>query len=168
MAFNPETFMSSAVDPNATSFEVCPEGEYKMMIDSDPKQLTFTEDNKSQVGIKNAKGVSQRTGEPYDFWTLELRCLVLDEEVKKKLGRETVHVRARINLDFAPDGSLDTGPNKNVSLGQLRDAVGQNTPGWTPQQLLGAGPFIGRVRHTANKENPEIKYADVARFARIS
>ena len=166
MTFDTEAFLNSAVDPNATSFEVCPEGEFKMMIDSDPKQLVFTDDPKVQVGIKNPKGVG-KNGEPYNFWTLELRCMVLDEEVKKKLGRESVQVRSRINLDFAPDGTLDTGPNKNVSLGQLREALGQNSPGWNPKQLLGAGPFIGRVRHTANKENPEIKYADVSRFAKV-
>lgn len=166
--FNPEQFINSAVEPNATQFEVCPTGDFKMMIDSDPKQLVVTENPRDQVGIKHAAGTSQKTGEPYDFWTLELRCIVLDETVKKKLGRDTVQVRARVNLDFNESGSLDTGPNKNVQLGQLRDALDQNKPGWKPSELLGAGPFTGRVTHRANKDNPEIKYAEVSKFVKIS
>ncbi len=156
--FNLEQFMNSAVDPNATSFEVCPEGEFKMMIDSDPKQLD----------PKEMQGISAKTGNPYHFWQWELNCIVLDEAVKKKLGRERVTVRARVNLDLSDAGMLETGPNKNVTLGQLRDALGQNKPGWKPSDILGAGPFIGRVKHTANKDNPEIKYADVSRFGKVT
>jgi hypothetical protein len=68
-------------------------------------------------------------------------------------------------LELNEQGKLATGPNKNVSLGRLRDALGQNDPSWTPQKLLGAGPFIGKVSHTQVKE---AIYADVTRAAKIS
>jgi hypothetical protein len=74
----------------------------------------------------------------------------------------------RINLDFDDTGKLVNGPNRNVALGQLREALGQNKPGWTPQQLLGAGPFIGRVKHTSSKTNPEQKFAEVVKAGKIS
>ena len=32
-------------------------------------------------------------------------------------------------LDLTPSGSLDTSKGKNIGLGRLREAVGQNKPG---------------------------------------
>lgn len=153
--FDPNAFMQSAVDPMSTQMEVVPEGDFRFMIDADPKQLT----------PKNIKGTSSKTGEPYDFWQIELNCLLLDDAVKQRLGREKVTVRLRLNLDLNPSGQLEVGPNKNVGLGQLRDALGQNKPGWSPAQLLGAGPFIGKVKHTTTDKGT---FADIQRVAKIS
>ena len=157
MSFDPEKFMNAAVDPNATVFEVCPEGEYPMMIDTDPKQLIPEE----------LSGVSSKSGQPYHFWQMNLNCIVNSDAVKAKLGREKVTVRLRLNLDFDAVGNLETGPNKNVSLGQLRDALSQNQPGWTPARLLGAGPFIGKVKNTTDPKDPNRKYADVVKTGKV-
>ena len=168
MAFDPNAF-SQPVDPLTTVYEVCPEGEFQMMIDSDPKQIQVTTDDTStQFGIRRHVGTSQRTGEPYDFTDWTLACVVMDEKVKARLGRDKVIVRMRLNLDLDENGKIATGPNKNVGLGQLRDALGQNKPGWMATSLLGAGTFIGKVSHTADKTNPSKKYADVTRVAKIS
>jgi hypothetical protein len=161
MAFDPNAFLSTPSDPSPTTYEVTPEGEYQMMLDSDPKTLE----------VKKIEGVSQRTGEPYLFYQLELNCILIGqaaEAAKVKLGRKELSARLRINLDFDDSGRLSSQPNRNVALGQLRDAVGQNKPGWTPQQLLGAGPFMGRIRHQASRTNPEQKFAEVAKVARIA
>jgi len=164
--FDAAKFVDSAVDPLSTQFEVVPEGEWQMMIDTDPKQLVdTTDDDKAPVGIKHHKGVSEKSGKPYDFYDWTLMCVVTDQRVKDKLKRESVKVRMRLGLDLSDAGALATGPNKNVALGRLRDALSQNKPGWTPQQLLGAGPFIGKVSHTQVKD---AVYADVTRAARIS
>lgn len=156
--FDANAFLNTPADPLPTQYEVIPEGEYQMLLDSDPKMLE----------VRKVEGVSSKSGEPYLFYQLELSCLVLDEGVKKKLGRDKVNARMRINLDFDDQGKLTNGPNKNVALGQLREALGQNKPGWTPQALLGAGPFIGRVKHIASKTNPEQKFAEVIRAGKIS
>lgn len=154
--FDVNAFLSSSAEPMATQMEVCPEGEFAFMLDSDGKMLT----------PKNLKGTSQKTGNPYDFWQWELTALCMSEEVKQKLGRQKVPVRLRINLDIdANAGKLETGPNKNVGLGKLRDALKQNNAGWTPQQLLGAGPFLGKVTHT--KDDKGNTYADVVRTAPV-
>lgn len=158
MPFDPQQFMSTPADPLPTTYEVIPEGEYKMMIDTDPKN----------VEVRKIEGISQKSGEPYLFYQLEISCLVLDDALKAKLARERVTARMRINLDFDDNGKLENAPNRNVALGRLRDALGQNKPGWTPQQLLGAGPFIGRVRHTSSQKNPEQKFAEVTGAAKIS
>lgn len=154
--FDPEKFMSAAVDPMATQFEVCPEGEFPFIIDSDPKQLT----------PENIKGVSDRTGKPYDFWQISLVCWCMDDAVRQKLGREKLSCRMRLNLDIDPTtGGLAVGPDKNISLGRLRDALGQNKPGWTPANLLGAGPFIGLVKHTKNDKGT---FADITRVGKVT
>lgn len=163
--FDPVQFASAAVEPLSTQFEVVPEGEWQMMIDTDPKQLVdTTEDDKTQVGIKHIAGTSEKTGKDYDFYQWTLNCVVTDDRVKQKLGRESVKVRMRLSLDL-DGGKLAVGTNKNVALGRLRESLGQNKPGWTPQQLLGAGPFIGKVSHTTVKD---AVYADVTRTAKIS
>lgn len=164
--FDANAFVSSAVDPLATKFEVCPPGEWQMMIDTDPKQLAeTTDDEKSYIGIKHKKGVSEKTGKPYDFHEWTLTCVVVDDRVKQKMQRDRITVRLRLGLDLDSSGKIAGGPDKNVNLGRLREALGQNTPGWTPQQLLGAGPFIGKVTVTQVKDR---EYADVTSVARIS
>jgi hypothetical protein len=153
--FNPEEFMNSSADAMATQVTVCPEGEFPFMIDSEPKQLI----------PENLKGVSKRTGNAYDFWQMTLNCVCLDETVKAKLARQKVTVRLRVNLDLTPTGGLEVGQDKNVALGRLREALGQNTPGWKVANLLGAGPFIGKVEHTTVNGQT---YADISRVAKLS
>jgi hypothetical protein len=54
---------------------------------------------------------------------------------------------------------------KNVSLGKLREAVGQNKPGkpWSPAHLNGAQLDV-LVTHRADKDTGDI-YAEVKRVA---
>lgn len=152
--FDPNAFMTAAADPMPTQMEVLREAEFPFILDTDGKMLI----------PKNIKGVSDKG--PYDFWQLELVALCQDEGEKQRLGRNKISVRMRVNLDLDPNsGRLEVGPNKNVALGKLRDALGQNGPGWTPQRLLGAGPFIGKVKHTQSKGNT---YADIERVTKIS
>lgn len=151
--FNPDEFMQSTVDPLSTTFQVCPEGDYPFIIDSDPKAINF----------RNVKGTSDKG--PYDFHVMEINCICLDDSVKQRLNREKVTVRLSVNLDLDAAGKLDTGKDKNITLGRLRDAVNQNNPGWNPKMLLGAGPFMGKVEHSTSKGNV---YANIVRTAKIS
>lgn len=151
--FDANAFMSQPAEPLKTQYELVPEGDTKLMIDAEGMK------------VNTIKWNDKNTGEPKEFQQLELQCVVLDEAIKAKLGREKVTVRMRIPLDL-DGGKLATGPNKNVRLGQLRDVLGQNVPGWTPQQLLGAGPFIGKIAHSTGSNDQ--KYADVTRVAKIT
>lgn len=153
--FDPNQFMNQPADPMATQYENVKEGEFKMMIDSD---IEFTE----------IKWNDKNTGEPRSVPLMRLNCVVLDDAEKARLGRDKLTVRADLTLDLNSAGGLDFGPNKNVKLGQLRDALGQNTPGWTPNALRGAGPFIGKVTHRADKNDPTKKYAEVSKFGKIT
>lgn len=153
MAFDLTAFLEQAVDPLPTNYENVPVGEHEFFIDADPAQLTPQE-----VSGENDKG-------PYKFFVMELNCILQDDAIRAKLNREKVTVRLRINLDFTPDGRLDNGVNKNVMLGKLREALGQNNPGWTPRQLLGAGPFLGKVTHQSSKKQPDVKFAEITQVA---
>ncbi len=154
MAFDPDKFMNSAAAPMPTQMQVCPEGEWLFTIDTDPKQLT----------PKNISGVSQRTGNAYNFHQLELMCWCQSPEPKQKLGREKLGVRLRINLDLDENGGLIVADDKNVALGRLRTALDQNTPDWTPKALLGAGPFRGMVKVNDTDSG---KFADITRVTKM-
>jgi len=64
---------------------------------------------------------------------------------------------------------LDFSEGKNVALGALRDALGQNKERgkWQPQMLVGQ---LGKVKigHRPDKTNSEIIYAEVKRVAPIT
>lgn len=151
--FDPKQFASSSVAPMSTQVEVCPEGEWPFTIDPETK-----------LEPRNVKGSNEKGD--YDFWTLDLTCICQDESVKNQLGRNKVTARLSLNLDLDSSGSLDTGKGKNVALGQLREALGQNQPNWQPGMLLGAGPFIGKVTH---RENPKggTPFVNITRTAKL-
>lgn len=141
--FNPDTFLSTTTtDSNATRYEPIPEGEYKAMIE--------------KVDGRDAKGAR----------ILDITYLILEQEqLAERLGLRNLVVRQSIFLDVNDDGLLDSGPNKNVKLGKLRDAVGQNKKGqpWSPLMLAGAGPVLIQVSVRPDKEDPEVLYNDVKR-----
>lgn len=71
---------------------------------------------------------------------LDVTLDVFDERVKAVTQREVNRPnRYTIWLDLNASGHLDMGKGKNVQLGLLRTALGQNQPGrpWRPQMLVG-------------------------------
>lgn len=153
--FNADAFLNqTASAPMATSVTPCPEGEFKFVIDDSDKAIKFNE-------FTSDKGT---------FHTMEVLCNCLDDGVKAKLGREKVMVPIKMFLDLDASGSgLSTEPDKNVQLGKLREALGQNDGSpWAPAMLKGKGPFMGKVTQRADKDDPTIKYSEIKRVARLS
>lgn len=159
MSFDPNQFMSQPSDPMATSFENVKEGEFVWMLDN---EIEFSE----------IKWNDKNTGEARSAPIMRVFCVLQDAgpgaAEKARLGRDKVVVRCDISLDLTPTGQFDNGPNKNVLLGQLREALGQNVPGWTPAALKGAGPVVGKVTHRSDKNDPNRKYAEIKKFAKLS
>lgn len=155
--FDIDALTNAPVDaPFATTIPVCPIGEYNLLIDSLDSE-----------GLKKwLRTLEGKDGKPSRL-ILEVPCIVLDENVKAQLGREKVTVRKSIWLDVGSDGrTLLTGEGKNVDLGRLREAVGQNAePNWTFARLAGAGPFRGTVTHR-NSSNGDV-FAEVGRVAKL-
>lgn len=156
MTFDPDSFMSQKIDQALSDkFEQVPEGDYKFMVDDFDSSIFRTNDRKDNSGT---------------FTTFEIPLVLQDEAVKAKLGRDKVTVRYKGFLDFDDKGQLDFRQGKNVKLGMLRSALGQNVPGqpWSFEMLKGAGPVMGRVIHTKNDKDKDNPFTEVSRVAKIS
>ena len=146
-AFDPEAFMHSEVEaPMETTYTPVPQGEYPAFIDDAVAETVKTEDGPRPV--------------------LNVTYAITDEELKQAIDIDKPTVRQTVWLDIDEQtGGLAFGPNKNVRLGRIREAVSQNVEGeaWSPSLLKGAGPVVIKVGHRFNKETGEGPYADVQR-----
>lgn len=150
-SFDPDAFLGEIVnDSFSTRFPTVPEGNYTSVIE--------------RVGVKEIQ--TERGAAK----VLEVFHNVMDEQLKADLGMEKIVVRQSIFLDLDAAGKLDVSEFKNVRLGRLRDAVGQNVPGepWGYRHLEGAGPLLIHVIEKPDKNDPETKYNEVARTAPLA
>lgn len=152
-SFDVDEFIGSTKVEGGFSTQVaqCPEGTYRMQISSRDQW---------KGNIVNTQRGEQRV--------LRIPFKVLDDAVKAELERDTVLVSKDFWLDLDESGALDTSKGKNIDLGRLREALGQNEQAdWTfdslPDQLV-----MGKVVHRADKNDPEKKYAEVQKFAPIA
>lgn len=153
MAFDAKAFMDASTKaPLSTSIEVCPEGTFPFIIDTDDNAVQFR----------------SGTTDKGEWVRFEVTAVCQDEGVRAKLGRDRVTARFGGFVDIDPKtGNLDTGKGKNVALGQLRDALGQNTDKpWNWNMLKGAGPFMGVVKQSDDQNDPTRKYANIVRVAK--
>lgn len=141
--FDTENFLNQTVDAElSTNFEPVPEGEFPAHI----------EDVKARTTQNGAV-------------IMDVVWVVDDPAVAKQIGVENPKVRQSIFLDVTDSGALDTSKGKNIGLGRLREALGQNKPGpWAPSQLLGQSAKV-RVSHRLYEGNI---YADVKGVAPLS
>lgn len=142
-AFDPDQFLETTVDKaNETVYIPVPEGDYTAVINEVKPTL---------IGESPA---------------LEVYFSIQDEAVKKEMDKDEVIVRGSIFLDLNANGALEFGQNKNVKLGKLRDAVGQNKDGkpWSPRMLEGAGPLTISVGHRPDKNDPTNVYSDARKW----
>ena len=141
--FDPEMFMNQqTTDSNSTTYTPVPEKEL-------------------QAYIKDVKA-----GTAGDKPVLNVTWATDDAEAREATGMDEPTVRQTIWLDLTPQGGLDMGKGKNVGLGKLREALGQNEPGqpWAPGMLFGQAAMIS-VKHRAGKDG-EV-FADVKAVAAL-
>jgi hypothetical protein len=135
--FNPDDFASMAADVNDTEYPVGPAGDYMAIIDS----------------WKVSKRQNQ---EGDDLYPLDILWDIQSDSFRSALGRDKAIVVQTIFLDMVlgPNGKMiiDSSKGKNVQLGKLREALGQNVPGWTPGRLTGAGPALVSVTTETGKD----------------
>lgn len=158
--FNADAFMNETVDePMATSMSGVPDGEYQAVIGD------FTSEAFKTIEIEDRKNPGQMIGRP----VLEVPFIIQDATLAAKLGREQVVHRETYWLDLDANGKLATGPDKNVRLGQLRDALGQNTPGWSPSHLRNMGPLLIAIKSKAGTgKNAGKTFTNITKYAKIS
>ena len=148
-SFDPNVFLNQELSGSSeTKYTPIPEGEYKGYIDD------LTMDSYEDTPI------------------LVVTYALLDDDGKLKtlLGLEKPTLQDRLFLDINPDGSIAFGPNKNVRLGRVREAVGQNDPKkkWQFNMLRGAGPVLLKVAHQYHKTTGEGPYARVDRIVKAA
>lgn len=139
--FNPDSFLSTEVtEANATTYTPVPEGEHPASVKS--VKLRVLTDGRAVFDVT---------------WTVD------SDEAREVTGMAEPSVRQTIWLDVTESGGLDFGKGKNVGLGRLREALGQNSAGkpWSPGMLVG-GAAIVKVGHSIDKRdgvtiNAEVK-----------
>ena len=126
MSFDQDLFLSTGVEAEfQTEYPLVPVAEYPAVIDK-----------------LNAKMIEPSSPDKSTFHLLEIMWSLQDDsgDLEKITGLKKNIVRQTVFLDVTESGQLALGTGKNVGLGRLRDAVGQNQPGrpWSPSMLVGA------------------------------
>lgn len=152
-AFDKEAFLAKSTKSDfATKMTPIPEGEYTAQI--------------AEVDARQ-----QRGKEGNEFVVLDVTWEIIGkEDLAKQLNRRQLTCRQGMILDISSDGSIAEGENKNVKLGRIRAAVGQNQSGkvWSPMQLKGAGPATIVVGHRTDPNDSDIVYDEVKRVRPMS
>lgn len=147
--FDLNTFLqTSTTEANSTQLDPVPEGEYtaiSQLVDKDCFS-TFDYKNGEKAGTKG--------------FALTVKFKIADPKAGEYDGRM---VSYRTTIDVTPDGNgLDFGKGKNIGLGRLREALGQNRAGvpWGPSMLGGQVAKIV-VKHEMDKQDSTKVYVRV-------
>lgn len=147
MSLDPESFLQMTVTgSNATKVELPDEGDYvAQIVKIEGRKITFKSGERA-----GTEGIG-----------LDITWQIDDPAVKEKLGTAP-RVRQSMLIDQTPNGGLDMGKGRNVALGRLREAVGQNLDGqpWGPMMLKGCVATVSVV-HTIDNRDPSRVYAEV-------
>lgn len=91
-----------------------------------------------------------------------------DPGVKQITGRDNPMVRQEIMLDLTENKTLATGKGMNVRLGQLREALGLNTPGQPFSfSMISGRPAKVKIKQRPHPDDPERILNDVAGVAKL-
>lgn len=130
--FNPEDFLYQETEQELdTKFIPVPQGDYE-----------------AQAVSVTAKGGETDKTESGRWTSLQISWEVNDPTVKEVTTRDTNRVTQNVFLDLTPDGKLDQGPQRNITLGQIYKACGLPVKGSSPKQIEGQVAKI-RVKHSA-------------------
>jgi hypothetical protein len=150
MSFDADSFMNfTTTDAGSTKVRPCPIGDWLAMVEDIKFRSGTSDDGKAWVSMDV-------------FWSIQ------DEAPKQELGRDKVTVKQGIFIDLTDSGLMDMGPDKNVKLNRLREAVGQNVQGqpWAPSMLKGQLARI-KVTHRPDERSPGDFFADVGAVAKV-
>lgn len=149
--FNADMFLNTQVQGAMSTVSIpVPEGQWRAQIIKIGARRLEAQDDKEERKI------------------LDVTWEMLDDEPKQVTGQDKPMARQSIFLDFTPEGALDLSKGKNVQLGKLREALGQNRDGreWSFRQLQG-GMAVVSVSHRPDEKTGEV-FADVKKVANLS
>lgn len=136
--FNPELFLNTTVDAVlSTEYVNLPVGDYVGVIGP------IGPDNFKSFDIKRGENAGKKA------YRLDLEILIDDPEgkLREELGGRPPKVFDGIMLDLKADGSLEFGKGRNVQLGKLRDALGQNKAGPWSFGMMASQPVKVSIVH---------------------
>lgn len=134
-------------EPMDTQLIPIPEGEYRAII----------------------KDVKPRMAKDSPILDIVWRIDDPEGKVKAVTGLDENAARQSVFLDLLSNGGFDLAKGKNVQLGKVRDAVGQNVPGqpWAPGNLKGAVASI-KIGHRMADDGSGNIYTDVKAVTKLS
>ena len=141
--FDPDKFMDQPADAGSTVVKPIPEGEYTAMIET----------------VAAPRVITGQRGESV-VMDITFKLMDVPPNVASALGRTNFTVRQGYFLDVTPNNALDMAEGKNVALNKLRAALGQNSAGWTPRKLQGAGPLKLQLGLRKDK-NSDAQFSEV-------
>ena len=146
--FDPDAFLNTEVDGAlATTIPPIPEDDFRATVDS-----------------VVARSFETKKGETRHV--LEITWEILDESVKEVTKLDKPTARQTVWLDITPQGSIDMSEGRNVGLGRVREAVGQNGSGpWSPAMLVGSVALV-HIVNTPASDGSEDVYNNVKKVAR--
>lgn len=150
--FDVQTLVDIQIEgSNSTSAVPVPEGEYIATI-KEFKPRPWSSKDGTMSGV-----------------SLDVSWEVEDANVTAVTGRDKNTVKQSIGLDFTDSNSLDMGRGKNVGLGRLREAIGQNEPGkpFSFNNLPGQIAKIS-VKHRSANDGTDTVYAEVKAVTKAS
>ncbi len=160
--FDPETFLSTQFEGKIDTRRVkLPEGEWRGQIEKIDLD-SFDVQNGPNAGSKaHVLVVVWKITDP------EFIAAAREDNDDPNLDENLFRVRQKMFLDFTAEGSLDFSRGRNIKLGYLREALGQNdgTP-WSPNHLLNQQAIVNIV-HTPNEKEPENPYAEVSKVSAL-
>lgn len=147
--FDADTLLASETQgAMSTEYTPIPVGEYTGVI--------------KDIGVREV--TSQKNGETYRFF--EVKYHIDDQQVAELTGMTEPQARQSMILDLTPGGTLDLGKGKNVQLGRLREACGQNDPSkpWSFEMLRGQVVKVS-IKHRTSDDGQI--YAEVKNVAKL-
>lgn len=157
MTFDINAFMQQPVTAVLdTSMPLYPTGTYTLQVEG-------TDDS-----VKFRTGKSKATNE--DWVSLDLKCRIVSSDemniadIAKERGAspDKLFITHSVMLAVNASGALLVGSGKNVDLGALREAVGQNTDKPWAFGMLKGQVFKAKVGTRADKEDPEKLYQRIS------
>lgn len=131
--FNPDEFLNATVTgANSTTMKPIPEHE-------------------AQGYVKSINARTTTSGKAI----LDVTWVVDSEEARKATNLAEPTVRQSIFLDICETG-LDMSEGKNLGLGRLRAAVGQNEGQWSPNMLVGKVAKLHITQRVDDKDSSRI------------
>ena len=155
MATNSWDYLFNAVveAPMETQRRLVPEGDYHARI-------TDAKIDPAVYKTGEKKGVN--------YPRMSIIWLLQDEKLEAEWDRKDIKFTDSFPVDVDINGRLDTGPDKNIHHGQVREALGQNEGRWSPGMLKDTRPVLINIRHRRDPDDDERIYAGVSKVAAIS